>query len=400
MNIFLIPSWYPRKNNTISGTFTKEQSVMIAEMYWNEVNFFVSVVTTYSLSPRNIKQSIRNLISYKNSKKEIVEVDSNYLEYTSFALSWSRYIFNGNFNALVKNHRKILITMLNSGIKIDIIHAHVSYPAGYVAYLLSQEFSIPYIITEHMGPFPFKKYIDNNKPIKEIELAINNAQKVIAVSDSLKNDIVKFGYKEPIVIPNFIDDDKYKLINKIVSKNNKFIFLTVGNMVEQKGIDILLESIALIKSKIDNIEFRIVGDGLKLESYISLSKELKITHLVNFLGKKNRDEVIEEFENCHAFVLPSKHESFGIVYIEALACGKPIIATRCGGPVSIVNKINGLLIDRDDSNALSAGILNIYKNYNKYDSQKIRDAFIDKFSKVVNIKKYVRVYRKVIKCVE
>jgi glycosyltransferase involved in cell wall biosynthesis len=106
--------------------------------------------------------------------------------------------------------------------KIDIIHAHVSYPAGYIAYLLSKEFDIPYVITEHMSPFPFPEYIKDKKVINELNISLYNASKIIAVSEDLKKDIEQYGFKNIEVIPNFIDETRYRVEDKI--QNTKFTF--------------------------------------------------------------------------------------------------------------------------------------------------------------------------------
>jgi len=395
MNIFLIPSWYPTKNNPISGVFTKEQSLMISEN--SEITYFVSIVEQYPISPKIFRKSFENLLHCFQAKTTTKVISNRFIEHRESVLSWTALLFKGNFSSLLHKHKKYLKELLGIN-KIDIIHAHVSYPAGYIAYLLSKEFDIPYIITEHMSPFPFPKYIKDKKIINELNISLYNASKIIAVSEDLKKDIEQYGFKNIEVIPNFIDETRYTIGDKI--QNSKFTFLTVGGMSEQKGIDTLLYAISLVQDEISSIEFRIVGDGIKLEEYKGLSKKLGIDYLVKFLGQKNRDETVKEFQNCDVFILPSRHESFGIVYIEALACGKPIVATKCGGPEFIVNSNNGLLVEIDNQEELAKAILDMHKNYKQYDKEKIREEFINKFSKCSNIVHYSNVYSEVMKCVE
>lgn len=399
MNIFLLPSWYPSKHNALAGSFTKEQAMMIAQEYESEVNYFVSVNNPCHLTPRHIKQSIKNFINCKNNEKEVKKVLNNYIEYHWKSFLWTTKIFNGNFNNLLKNHRDTLENLLDSGVTIDVIHSHVSYPAGYIAYLLAKEFDIAYVITEHMGPFPFEGYLKNKKIKQQIEIALENSAKIIAVSNSLKNEILTFGIKkEAVVINNFIDEDIY-MYRSPKSKKDKFTFLSVGGMTYQKGIDVLLEAIKNLAYK-HNIEFRIVGDGPQREEYIKLSKDYHISSRVNFIGKLDRVDVVEEFKNCDAFILPSRHESFGVVYIEALACGKPIIATKCGGAEDIVNEINGKLVDVGNVEQLEKAMLEIIDNIDSYDEEIIKNDFLKRFSKKINTKKYIDLYKEVLTCVE
>jgi len=98
-------------------------------------------------------------------------------------------------------------------------------------------------------------------------------------------------------------------------------------------------------------------------------------------------------QNSDCFVLASQSESFGTVYIEAIACGKPIIATRCGGPESIVNDGNGILVPVDDYEKLAEAIIKMITESDKYDPVAIRKDFLDRFSKKVVVEKYVKIYK-------
>ncbi len=393
INVFLIPSWYPSQNNPLAGIFTKEQSLFISES--GDVNFIISVAEGYLLSPKKPWESLKNLFAFLKTDEQNIRINNYYLEQRQPVLKWTNRIFNGNFHEIFKSHEKNLTNALREN-KIDLIHAHVSYPAGYIAYMLSKKYNIPYIITEHMSPFPFKGYLHKGQPIQQICTAINNANKVVAVSESLKDEIVRYGLKTPIVIPNFIDENGYRL----VSDNNsaRFAFLTVGSLVKQKGIDILIKAVAKLKDELplEKIEFKVIGSGSEYKKYKRLLKKYNLNSIVKLMGSMDRDKTRKEFENCNAFVLPSRHESFGVVYIEAMACGKPVIATRCGGPEMIVRSNQlGLLIEKEDIDELANSIKYIYNNADKYDLKYIRQFFLDNFSKKVNVKKYIELYKDV-----
>lgn len=381
MNILLLPSWYPSKRDDIGGSFFKEQASAFVK-YYPDSNIYVSSVVLYPLTYKRPFFSLNELMMYRNNRKFSCQTtEFNLIESEVGSLTWSKKILNGNFSNLIRLHEVNLIKAIKKFGSIDIIHAHVSYPGGYIANVLSKKYHIPYVITEHMGPFPFKIYLNKDgDAIDEIKIAINEAQEVFAVSPSLAKEMEKYGFKEPLFIPNMVDEDFFQPSSH-THANKRFTFLTVARLVPLKGIEDLLNAIKKIILIRPNITFRIVGYGPKYKEYVEMAERFKISEYIEWLGKKDREEVLIEFQNCDAFVLPSHIETFGLVYAEAIACGKPIIATRCGGAECIINDINGVLINVGDTDGLIDSMLNIIDNYNNYDSKEIRLDFLNNFSK-------------------
>jgi glycosyltransferase involved in cell wall biosynthesis len=98
-------------------------------------------------------------------------------------------------------------------------------------------------------------------------------------------------------------------------------------------------------------------------------------------------------QNCDVFVLSSIVETFGVVLIEVLAVGKPVVATKCGGPEDIVNQDNGILVPTKDVHALAEAMYNIYLNINKYDASLIRNDCISRFGKDSFVEKLRHIYK-------
>ena len=96
------------------------------------------------------------------------------------------------------------------------------------------------------------------------------------------------------------------------------------------------------------------------------------------------------------FVLPSKYETFGVVYLEAMACGLPVIATRCGGPESFVDETNGILIPVDDEPALVSAFKYMLENADKYDQERIACATVERFSPNAVVRMIIKEYEKVL----
>jgi glycosyltransferase involved in cell wall biosynthesis len=379
MNLFLIPSWYPSETQPLGGIFTQEQAEAIAELCPD----ITVIVSTWGhcdaeIPLRQPRQLFKVLLWRFRQQGNRITQRNKIWEVFNPALSWSQRLPFGGSHRLIKANRFNLHLAQKRFGKIDLIHAHVSYPAGYIASLLAQEFGIPYVLTEHMSPFPFPSLMRNDRPIPEITRAFEHAAAVIAVSPSLAKRIESFGYRQPKVIPNVVDERRFTIGEP---RPGKFVFFTLCGLTDQKGIDHLLEAIALWNPPADRFEFRIGGDGPMCIVYQSLAKRLGVADRVRWLGAVRREDAPRLFRECHSYVMPSRHETFGMVFAEAIASGKPVIATRCGGPEFIINKSNGILVEIGDIKGLAAAMRQMADNWSTYDPLVIRKDFENRFSR-------------------
>jgi glycosyltransferase involved in cell wall biosynthesis len=392
LNVFIIPSWYPSTNDVVSGIFVKEQVSAISNLFPN-VACYVSCWGQQSghLSLRNLRQT-KNAFLWRivNFKSKICYHSNNLIEIFSPSLSWSCELPFGGHNSILSVNRHNLNDLIKSGVKIDLIHAHVVYPAGVVASILSKEFDIPYVITEHLGPTRLPKmFFSDGKFVKLIYDTYKNARRIIVVSEFLNKELSKFEITNTLVIPNLVNELNFFPQSK---KSDRFIFFTLCVIGEGKGIDLLLYSIQKFIVNFRNVEFWIGGEGARLTYYKDLARNLGISHYIKWLGKVERDDAPRYFQDCNVFVLPSSYETFGVVFAEAIACGKPIISTKCGGPESIVTKNNGLLVELNNITQLCNAMEFMMKNIDKYSSDEIRNDFIQRFSRKAVVEKIVGVY--------
>ena len=151
-------------------------------------------------------------------------------------------------------------------------------------------------------------------------------------------------------------EDHLKINNSIVN------VLFVGRLDYRKGFDILLDAIPIIIRKFSNIHFDICGTGEMLElanSKISDDSSKYIT----LHGYQSRDSLNKFYKNCDIFVAPSRYESFGLVYLEAMKFSKPIVACNSGGTPEVVHdEITGLLVDPGNRNSLTEAIVKLAQN--------------------------------------
>ena len=126
------------------------------------------------------------------------------------------------------------------------------------------------------------------------------------------------------------------------------------------------------------------------------SKSCGLESNITFEGKKTKEEIVEFLSDSDVFVLASKSETFGVVFIEALSQGLPCITTLCGGPEDIINESNGLLVPVNDINALVKAIIYMLENYTKYDRRKISEDCITHFSSEVISKQLEKIFEQTI----
>jgi glycosyltransferase involved in cell wall biosynthesis len=159
-----------------------------------------------------------------------------------------------------------------------------------------------------------------------------------------------------------------------------------------------LNSILYIQNNTDlKFELNIIGGNYsRIKLYKKFCKKLNINN-VNFIGNVSHDKIPILLNNSSVFVLTSSHESFGVVLIEALSCGIPIISTNSGGPSDIVNSSNGFLVPINDHEALAMALFNISNELEKYNSQLLRDFAIKNFSFPVVSEKYYNLYFQILK---
>lgn len=249
-------------------------------------------------------------------------------------------------------------------IECDLIATHFLWPNGYAGARLKQVYGVPLVVTAHgydiySLPFRGQKWKDL------IVWTLESADAIITVSGRNKECIRELGITKQVqVIPNGFRSDLFYPCDQAECRLtlglplNKKIILTVGNLVEVKGHQYLVEAMVDVIAKRQDVLCVIVGSGSlkkKLNQYIH---SLRLEGHVMLAGGKPHDEIPLWMNACDLFVLPSMRESFGVVQIEAMACGKPVVATRNGGSEEvIISDEHGLLVEAADPKDLAEEIL-------------------------------------------
>ena len=260
---------------------------------------------------------------------------------------------------------------------IDIIHGHYLFPAGWASVKAGKSTNTKTYVTSH-GSDMFELYKKQAYTRPLIRKVLKDADVVLAVSNALKDEIIKTKIpnieKKVRLHWNSVDINKFKTTKENESKfrkelvhefniaADKPIILFVGNIIKRKNVDLLLEAKKQLNTKANLV---VVGDGPLLEQLkAKAEKEYFDGNLENVYFTGSRTDVEDIIPSCDLLVLPSFTESFGLVLIEALACGKPVIGSNVGGIKEIITDDVGLLIDPNDSEDLAKAIDRILTDKN------------------------------------
>jgi glycosyltransferase involved in cell wall biosynthesis len=191
-----------------------------------------------------------------------------------------------------------------------------------------------------------------------------------------------------IVNKRFVDEPLRRTGNHTAS----FRFLNVALLAEKKGVHHLIDAFARAFGDDPGVTLEIVGDGSERPRLEALARDLGVAGRVTFLGVMNRDEVVVAMSRADGFVLPSLFETFGVVVIEALALGKPVVATRCGGPEAILRAEDGLIVPAGDVGALAEAMERLRANHPQYDPEEIRASCVARFGEQAVVGRLSRAY--------
>lgn len=273
----------------------------------------------------------------------------------------------------------------------DLIHAHNFLRAGCVADHVKRKFGIPYVVTEHSSDFLSGSVPQHSLP--HIREAYQNADKVVAVSEGLALKVKELlGEKTVAVIPNMVDTDFFSL-RPNTPQPDKFVFLAIASLDTNKGLDILIRAFAKGFSGCAETYLNIAGEGPQSGYLRELAKTLGVHNQVRFLGHLSREEVRSALWSANVLVLASLHETFGVVLIEALSTGLPVIATRSGGPESIVTPEVGMLVGAGDAEELCSAMQRMRQEV--FSNFVTRNYALNLFSRTVVTKLLIDTYREV-----
>lgn len=366
--ILWLCSWYPNRVDPFDGDFIRRHARAAA--LYNDIHV-IRVVADPVLNPgrldvqRVYQASLTEELIYLGKKDSLA----------------GRYLFYRRWN---KIFRQTILQYLRDQGEPAVVHIHVPYPAGRMAIWLKKKTGRPFVVTEHWTIYqPGNGYVYAKQPArlrKLVKKVIREAALLLPVSQNLGQLINKLVGRIPVqVVPNVVDTRLFNFSAPGTLQNNHFRFVHVSGMSAQKNPEGLLRAFAAAWLEDPAIQMRVIGN--KDQELPVYAATLGLTSpAVLFAGEISYEEVAREMRDSNALVLFSQVENAPCVISEALCCGLPVIATRTGGIPEMLNESNGLLVEPGDETALKVALLDLKKNYNRYN----RAAIASKASSIYN----------------
>ncbi len=270
----------------------------------------------------------------------------------------------------------------------DVIHAHNTFYMGYLASWLRQRHNIPFILTEHSSSFLNGRIILPGQH-HTARQTIAKAGAVLAVGAGLAAALQAYG-KPVEIIGNIVDTDLFSLAPPLPS--SPFRFASIGALIPLKRFDLVLCALATLADVIPDVALQIVGDGPLRQSLEDRAIELGVSEQVHFTGQLSRKDTRDVIHESHVIISASDIETFGVTLIEGMSSGKPVIATRSGGPDGFVTSDTGLLVEVDNADELSGAMQHMHLNYANFNPGNIRQSTIARFGASAYIDRLLNYY--------
>lgn len=381
MRILILTSGYPSNFVKNQGIFVRTQSEILVQHSRHQVDVLAVV-------PISIKWVLKaKRFNFRIVRSEFDGIKSYFKPFVNIPKLNTYRMFRLAYEA-----KKIFLREIGKADLPDIVHVH-GYQAGFLALWLKENYSIPFVITEHSSQF-IDELVTPQFEVFARKVFLN-ANKCIAVSPHFAELMtLKIGCPFE-VIPNVVQTELFVPTTK-VEGNSIFHFFTAGGLVEEKNHLLLLESVYHLKQKGYHFRLRIGGEGALLKILREKCTELDILDCVAFIGLLSKEEMISEMQRMDAFVLSSRVETFGVVIIEALSCGRPVISTKSHGPVSILQSDELGILCEQTAESLCGAMEKMILNQKSYSTEKIRSYAEARYSGKVVAEQLTGLYTKII----
>ena len=379
MKIIIIARGYPSKSDPQWGCFERDQAIALHNL-GHEVSV-MSVergVNTYK-GDFKVTSRIIDGMQVCNDRSWIPE---SALESISTRLS--KIYFERKFLKLFD------LMVAKVGLP-DVVFVHYLGNMEYLR-LIKDKYGIPIVGMEHWSRI--NTDVISPKLFQKGKTAYSNVDKLITVSCSLQDKVRKFWNIDSVVVNNMVGTE-FSYIER--DKRESFQFVSCGQLIKRKGFDILID--AFYNSSLRNTDTRIViiGEGKERSKLQNLIDKYELTNQIILVGKKTKSEILQILFQSDAFVLASRAETFGVVYIESMMTGLPVIGTICGGPEEFINGDNGILVQVDDVKGLQQALETMYNNIDSYNGHQISLDCQNRFSPNIIATKLTGLFEEVIK---
>lgn len=396
MNVLIITPSFPNPGNLTEGLFNAQQAQALKKAANNVIIILCKpIIPEYLAKKLKRYEHLAHLPEYEERDGMWI-IYNRFLQIPHYAfLTLNRY---SCAHSIIKTLRKRKLEKFS-----DVIQVHSTYPTGLAAPIVSQASSCPYVLTLHIQDDP--RLFRSHKNATLYKNMLENASALITVGSPLNRFLNQCfpeqNQKICRTIHNGIDlsliDD---ILKEMGEKNNRWgHIISISNLWPIKGIDIILKALAqLTDERVPWRRFTIIGEGPERKNLEKLADELKINDRVFFLGRLIHKDTLRELSLADIFCLPSHQESFGVVYLEAMAMGKPAIGCKGQGAEDIIrNGDDGLLVPPKDPASLAKALKRLIQDpefaVRLGENAKLRAR---QFTWKRNVEAYLEVYQSII----
>lgn len=379
--ILNLVTWYPSTITDIDGIFIRRHIELLASD-----KRYRQVVVKQSKKAFTIVEQLKSLLGIFIVEKigclNIIQLPNEAALNRKYIWRYKEQLWQLQLEKLINN------------IKPSLIHLHVTYGFAKEAIRIQQQWGIPFIISEHMAPFPFEWIQDKESYIRQ---PMQKASAVVAVGKAQAEQIKNFTGVTAHVIPNVVSPGEYFYKGKAF-KSEVLQIILVGIYDERKGAVYLLQAFSHYLQSHPGTILHLVGEATeeRMSTIMKIIRSSGIEESVHFHGKLSAHQLCTLYQQCDFYVCSSEWESFGVSVLEALFSGVPVLATNCGGVLEFMNEHNGIIIDNDrDIQTLVNGMLKITSKLEKYNRHQISKEAIGQFSEDVIKEQYFALYKRV-----
>lgn len=376
--VLILTRLFPNDTNKVKGIFVENLVNKQAE----QKDYHFTVIAPVPYSNNLLSKLSEKFKKWNGHSKEISK--SNYMAYypkfikfpSSYGLEWF-FILICVWCFIKKNK-----------MQFDIIHSHWLYPDAIAAIILAKLLKIKVVVHNHEAQMSF--HTDKRLIKLYLRFFLKKTDLVIPVSKSAEVELIKSIGISPSsirtkIINNGVDLNKLQNLNSKKAKEilglneNELHFITIGTLNYKKGHDILIRALGLLKKFHSEIKFNwhVLGEGQDKELIQKLIVENNIDKETVLYGNVDYKNIGLYISACDFFMLTSRHESFGIVFLEALICGKPILGNKVGGVPEFINEFSGVLVTAEDVNDTYNGILKLINK--KWDTEFIMNYYTNHY---------------------
>jgi glycosyltransferase involved in cell wall biosynthesis len=381
LNILLIASWYPSKENPTAGSFVQEQAHMLRDFGHQVTVIHPFLLGTFANSFN--KQSYQTFSDEDGIRVLRVGVapPMPFFRVISYAYCFQRLrIAMKKFQLDPKD--------------FSIIHSHAMFMGGVIGHKLSKKYKLPQVHTEHTSGLIFNPKQYTKKDISITRKAYSHCHKVLFVSHfALKHTLSNIALKSKdtfVVLPNVVDSSFFSSPILHFSKVTSLRFLVIGNFIPRKNHQLLLEAFGLAQKEFPTVGLSIAGNGPLEQHLRALCESLNLEN-VHWLPILNRAEVKEQMSAHHVILSTSKVETFGLTIAEAQALGKPVVVTDSGGVRDIVTHETGMVTGLS-SESFAQGLMQLIQTFHTYDPETIRQSAKNRFAAEVIMNQLNEIY--------